>query len=137
LRIALAAANAARSFQPTRSRGEADAAWPSLVSYYGFLARAAPSSFDIEQAAKVELDWWQARREQVPPEVYGKTIAATSIMLYGRTDELMLQSGIERAQAMAFRDRHRNDMTDADWSEIERRLFKAYSKLRPSVNPPL
>jgi hypothetical protein len=72
----------------------------------------------------------------VPPEVYGKTIAATLAMLYGRTDELMLQSGIERAQAMAFRDRHHNDMTDADWSEIERRLFKAYSKLRRSVNPP-
>ena len=72
----------------------------------------------------------------MPPEAYGKTIAATSAMLYSKTDELMQQSGIERAQAMAFRDQHRNDMTDADRSEIEFRLFKAYSKLRRSVNPP-
>ncbi len=136
LDIALAAANAARTFQPTRSREEANAALPSLVSYYALLARAAPASFDVEQAAQLELDWWQARREDVPPEVYGRTIAATSAMLYGKTDELMLEAGVERARAMAFRDQHRNDMTGAEWSEIERRLFKAYSKLQRSVKPP-
>ena len=136
MKIALASANAARTFQPTRSREEANAALPSLVSYYDLLARAAPAPFHAEQAARLELDWWQARREDVPPEIYGKTIAATSAMLYAKTDELMLQAGIERAQAMAFRDQHRNDMTDADWSEIELRLFKAYSKLQRSVKPP-
>lgn len=134
-KIAVAAANAARTFQPTRSRDEANAALPALVSYYRLMARAAPASFDIDQAAKLELDWWQARREDVPPETYGKTIAATSAMLCGKSDDLMEQSGVERAQAMAFRDRHRNDMTAADWSAIELRLFKAYSKLRRSVNP--
>jgi hypothetical protein len=136
LKIALAAANAARTFQPTRSRDEANAALPALVTYYGLLARAAPARFDVDQAARLELDWWQARREDVPPEVYGKTIAATSAMLYGKSDELMLQSGVERAQAMAFRDQHRGDITDADWSAIELRLFEAYSKLRRSVYPP-
>lgn len=135
LKIALAAANAARTFQPTRSREEANAALPSLVSYYRLLARAAPATFDVDQAARLELDWWQARREDVPPETYGRTIAATSSLLYGKSDDLMMQSGIERAQAMAFRDQHRNDMTDADWSAIELELFKAYSKLRRSVNP--
>jgi hypothetical protein len=68
----------------------------------------------------------------VPPETYGRTTAA---LLYGKSDESMLQSGIDRAQAMAFRDQHRNTMTDADWSSIEMRLFKTYSKLRRSVNP--
>jgi hypothetical protein len=135
VKIAVAAANAARTFQPTRSRDEANAAFPSLVSYYRLMARAAPVSFDVDEAAKLELDWWQARREDVPPETYGKTIAATSAMLYGKSDDLMVQSGVERAQAMAFRDQHRNDMTAADWSAIELRLFKAYSKLRRSVNP--
>lgn len=136
LRIALAAASSARTFQPTRSRDEANAALPALVTYYSLLARGAPSQFDVGQVARLELDWWQARREDVPPEVYGKTIAATSAMLYGKSDELILQSGIERAQAMAFRDQHRGDMTDADWSAIEFRLLKAYSKLRRNVSPP-
>src|SRR5437016_4731961 len=78
-----------------------------------------------------------AVREDVPAETYGRTIAATSALLYGRSDELMLQSGVERAQAMAFRDQHRNTMADANWSAIELRLFKAYSKLRRSINPVL
>jgi hypothetical protein len=33
-RIALSAAHAAKTFQPTRSRAEADAALPELVTYY-------------------------------------------------------------------------------------------------------
>jgi hypothetical protein len=66
-KIAVAATNAARTFQPTRSRDGANAALPSLVSYYRLMARAAPVSFDADQAAKLELDWWQARREEVPP----------------------------------------------------------------------
>ena len=41
VRIALSAARAARTFQPTRSRQEADAALPDLVTYYGLLQQAA------------------------------------------------------------------------------------------------
>jgi DNA polymerase I-like protein with 3'-5' exonuclease and polymerase domains len=48
----------------------------------------------------------------------------------------MLQFASSGPRAIAFRDQHRNDMMDADWSAIELRLFKAYSKLRRSVNPP-
>jgi len=61
-------------------------------------------------------------------------VLETAMLLYGKSDELMVQSGVDRAQAMAFRDQHRDDMTAADWSAIELRLFKAYSKLRRSVN---
>jgi hypothetical protein len=42
VRIALSAAQAARAFQPTRSRSESDAALPHLVTYYGLLRNAAP-----------------------------------------------------------------------------------------------
>ncbi|UEM17198.1 hypothetical protein J4G43_024990 [Bradyrhizobium barranii subsp. barranii] len=40
LQIALGAAGAARTFQPTRSRREADAALPALVGYYRDFASA-------------------------------------------------------------------------------------------------
>ena len=66
-RIALAAARAARTFQPTRSREEANAALPSLLSYYGLLQTATGSRFDRAALARRELDWWQARREQARP----------------------------------------------------------------------
>src|SRR5215470_4071370 len=61
LRIALSAARAARAFQPTRSRAAAAAALPDLIVYYQLLRPAAPNAFDIDAAARLELDWWQAR----------------------------------------------------------------------------
>ena len=133
VRIALDAADAARRFQPTTSRREADAALPALIAYYGILAGAAPARFDVEKAARLELDWWQARREAVSAEDYGRTIAATSAMVYGRDDDLIRQAGIERARAMAYRDARGSSITEADWSEIEAQLRGAYEKLRRSV----
>jgi hypothetical protein len=62
LHIAFSAAEAARTFQPTRSRREADAALPGLVAYYRDCAPAAPVTFDVEEAARLELDWWQGAR---------------------------------------------------------------------------
>ncbi|MBR0780097.1 hypothetical protein [Bradyrhizobium iriomotense] len=64
LHVAFNAAEAARTFQPTRSRREADAALPALMAYF---APAAPVAFDVEAAARLELDWWQARREAAAP----------------------------------------------------------------------
>jgi hypothetical protein len=52
VRIALAAAQAARTFQPTRSREAANAALPALVTYYRLLASATPGCFDVEEAAR-------------------------------------------------------------------------------------
>jgi hypothetical protein len=40
------------------------------VTYYRLLASAVPGGFDVAQAARLELDWWQARRE---PWVRGNT----------------------------------------------------------------
>ena len=59
-RIALSAAQVAKAFQPTRSRETANAALPPLVTYYRLLASATPGGFDVEEAARLELDWWQA-----------------------------------------------------------------------------
>lgn len=70
LHIAFSAAEAARTFQPMRSRREADAALPALVAYYRDFAPAAPVAFDVEEAARLELDWWQARREAVDPPAF-------------------------------------------------------------------
>src|SRR5207244_2949698 len=41
--------------------------------------RAVP--VDTELAARTELDWWQARREAVPPQTYGRTIARVATLL--------------------------------------------------------
>jgi hypothetical protein len=134
-RIALSAAQAAKTFQPTRSRAEADAALPSLVTYYGLLLPAAPVAFDASEAARLELDWWQARREKIGPKDYGRTVAEIAALTYGksRDDPAMLESGIVRAEAMAYRDARYRSMIEADWSEIETQLLRAYRLLKTSV----
>jgi hypothetical protein len=135
-RIALSAAQAAKTFQPTRSRAEADAALPSLVTYYGLLQPAAPVAFDVSRAARLELDWWQARREKIGPKDYGRTVAEVAALTYGksRDDPAMLESGIVRAEAMAYRDARYKSMTEADWSEIETQLLRASRLLKASVD---
>ena len=50
-------AQAAKSFQPTRSREAAEAALPPLVTYYRLLVSALLGGFDVAQAARLELDW--------------------------------------------------------------------------------
>jgi hypothetical protein len=135
-RMALSAAQAAKTFQPTRSRAEADAALPALVTYYGVLQPAAPATFDVNEAARLELDWWQARREKVGPKDYGRTVAEVAALTYGksRDDPRILESGIARAEAMAYRDARYKSMTEANWSEIETQLLRAYRLLKASVD---
>jgi hypothetical protein len=134
-RIALAAAQAARAFQPTRSRSAAKAALPALETYYRLLSSAVPGGLDAAQAAGLELDWWQARREAVAPQQYGVTIARVSAIIYGKAadDPSLLTAGIGRAEAMAYRDEIGEAITDSDWSEIECRLRRAYWSLKAAA----
>ena len=133
--IALAAAQAAKAFQPTRSHEAADAALPPLVTYYRLLASATSGGFDVAEAARLELDWWQARREAVAPRQYGVTVARVAAITYGKPADhpSLLISGIGRAEAMAYRDARGLSMTDPDWSEIECRLRRAYRSLQAAV----
>jgi len=135
VRIALAAAQAARTFQPTRSREAANAALPDLVAYYRLLASATPDGFDVAEAARLELDWWQARREKVNPSDYGVTVARVAAITYGKRpdDPVIVQSGIGRAEAMAYRDAKRQAMAEQDWLVIEGQLLRAYQQLKAAV----
>jgi hypothetical protein len=135
VRIAFLAARAAKRFQPSRSRAEADAALPDLLDYYAVLARAAPVHVDVDKAAHSELDWWQARREKVAPDDYGPVAARVSTLLYGvDVDNAKIRrSGVLRARAMAYRDAHGVAMTEVDWAEIAGQLDASYRLLKQAI----
>src|ERR1700760_1089905 len=61
---------AAQVFQPTTGRAEAQIALPWLVKYYTLLRDRSGEAFDAEAAARMELDWWQLRREHATPQQY-------------------------------------------------------------------
>ncbi|WOH63078.1 hypothetical protein [Bradyrhizobium sp. BWA-3-5] len=127
-------AQAAKAFQPTRSREAANVALPPLVTHYRLLASAAPGGFGVEEAARLELDWWQARREAVGPEQYGVTVARVAAITYCKQPDepSLLISGIGRTEATAYRDARAGD-DDQDWSKIECRLRRAYESLKATV----
>jgi hypothetical protein len=132
-RMALAAAHAARLFQTTQSRDEANAALPALEVYYRLLEKGVSTAFDYDKAAQLELDWWQARRDKAPPQDYGRTIAATTALVYGVDNPLITEAGVMRAQAMAYRDERGRAMTAADWNMVQQRLAAAYGKLKQGL----
>jgi hypothetical protein len=131
--LAVTAARAAKTFQPSTSREEAEAALPSLVSHFAILARAAKAPVEVEDVARTELAWWQARREAVPTEQYGLIIARVATMLYGVDGEDVRRFGEQRAQAMAYRDARGDNITEADWARITERLEVAYRLLKNAL----
>jgi hypothetical protein len=134
VRLAVAAGRAAKAFQPSKSRAEAEAAIPYLVDYFRMLARAAPVQVDVEDAARTELAWWQARREAVPPEQYGAIIARVTTLLYGAEGEDVRRSAVIRAEVMDYRDAHSENTSEADWAKIEDQLQLAYRLLKKAVS---
>jgi hypothetical protein len=134
VKIAAAAARAARAFQPSTSRTAAQVALPFLEEYFGLLAHATPVPLDIEATARAELEWWQARREAIAPQTYGAMIARVSTLLYGRDSEKLREAGVLRAEAMAYRDARDGAIVDADWLAIEKRLTAAYEILKREVS---
>ena len=136
VRLAVAAARAAKSFQPSTSRTHAEAAIPHLEGYFRILARAVPGGADVEEAARTELAWWQARRENVAPEQYGAIIARVTTLLYGVDNADIRRAGVVRAQAMEYRDAHGSAVTEADWLEVAGQLQLAYRLLKKAVSWP-
>ena len=82
LAIAWYAARAAQIFQPTRSRAEAQKALPMLERYYAVLRERGGETFDEREAARLELDWWQLRRENAQPAEYGSVIVRTTFVVF-------------------------------------------------------
>jgi hypothetical protein len=105
-----------------------------LESYYGIVRHATRISFDVSEAARLELQWWQERRRDVPPAQYARTIARLSGFIHGVGEVEAMESALLRTQAMVYRDARRDGkMTDADWEEVSRQLTAAYTVLKNEV----
>lgn len=133
VRLAVSAAGAARTFQPTKSRTAAQAALPQLVTYFGVLAKGAPVSFDLETAARTELDWWQARREGRSADTYGPTVAKVSALIYGVDNARVREAGVLKAKAMDYRDARGQAMTEQDWALVTEQIRASYRALKQGL----
>jgi hypothetical protein len=136
-RLAWFAAKSARIFQPTRGRAEAQAALPDLVRYYGVIRERSAETFDPSEAARLELEWWQLRREEATPAQYGAVVAQVTEELYGVKNDALRKSGQLRAEMMEYRDERRDTgLEEGDWMHIKAGLTQAYELLKSGINSP-
>lgn len=132
--IAWYAARAAQTFQPTRGRAEAQKALPLLERYFAVLRRHGGENFDVVEAARIELDWWQLRRENSLPAQYGSVIARTTAVVFRADNADIRRAGLLRAEMMTYRDQRRDGrMQASDWAHIESELARSYAALRAGI----
>jgi hypothetical protein len=133
--LAWYAAKAAKVFQPTHSRAEAEKALPILEKYYSVMRRHSRERFDPAKAARFELEWWQLRREKATSQQYGTVVAAVASELYGTHGMAITQSALLRAQMMQYRDeRSTGPMKSEDWTYIADGLTRSYQLLKSAVS---
>lgn len=137
VRIAWHAAQAALRFQPTRSRVEAEAALPALERHFAVIRTGTGERFDVGEVARLELDWWQLRRENKTWEEYAPAVAKVSAAVYGISEGDALTSARLRSEMMAFRDARRDRaISKVEWSRIEEGLRESWERLRTAVSAP-
>jgi hypothetical protein len=133
IRLARSAANSAIAFKDSTDDATADLALPALRDYFQIIHDHSDCTFDVDQAAKLELNWWKLRRHKVGPVEYGHAIAKATACIYGVRSDTLEEYAQLRAEAMDYRDQHDGTMTDADWDHVEQLLKKSFAALRAQV----
>jgi hypothetical protein len=120
-----------------------DAARACMASFYGLVARAHGETFDVPEAARLEVEWWRIHR-QLQRERTGdddaplaEALAALYAHVYGVTPERARLAGDERAYAMNVSDRWVDagcDRRSPLVGEERRALVRSYAALLAAVH---
>lgn len=131
------AAHAAVVFQRGHNRGEYQRALPDLVDYYAIIRRSADVPFSVDQAARLELEWWIVHRERArhAPEDLENSLAALQGAIYRRPEGLFRNHARARARAMLLRDdaQANGGVSEQDWKAIGRLLDASWVSLEEAV----
>src|ERR1700694_1800625 len=107
--------------------------------FYALVKRVHHENFDVEQAARLEVNWWVAHR-QVFGQADNKPLVEALVDLYAATfrvpRERVREAAFRRAGAMRYSDRWVNESKTSDsplLAQVEVELFKSYTALRDLV----
>jgi hypothetical protein len=136
-RVAYYAANAAFVFQKGKQRSDYEEALPDLVSFYQSLRNMSDIPFDVDRAARLELEWWIIHRERAkhPAADLEHALAELQAEIYRVPIERLQEHGRLRAEAMAIRDTKADTVgvTEADWARIDELLHQSWRSLAVAV----
>jgi hypothetical protein len=136
--VAFHAARGAAVFQKGQKHSDYEKALPDVREFYGAIRRVSSEPFDIERAARLELDWWIVHRERAahPREDLDRNLAELQGELYHLPTDRVMEHARLRAEAMLIRDRAAESGTPSgeQWAEIERLLRSSWRSLWEVVN---
>jgi hypothetical protein len=117
--VAYQASKAAFVFKDGHNRADYEKALPNLINFYSAIHKVSDIDFDVEKAAKLELEWWIIHRErkQHPAGDLERALANLPAEIYHIPSERLLEHARLRAEAMTIRDdkAEAGGVTEADW----------------------
>jgi hypothetical protein len=136
-RVAYHAAKAAFIFKDGRQRSDYEKALPDLIEFYKSLREISDIQFDVDRAAKLELEWWIIHRERSrhPPADLDRALADLQAEIYHVPAEKLMEHARLRAEAMRIRDTKAESggVTEEDWAKIGELLRDSWRSLRDAV----
>jgi hypothetical protein len=136
--VAYQAAKAAFVFKDGRSRADYEKALPNLVNFYAAIRTMSNTPFDVDRAARLELEWWiiHREREKHAPEDLVRALAELPAEIYRVPAERLMEHARLRAEAMLLRDdkAEAGGMAEQDWAKIEELLRASWQSLWKAVN---
>lgn len=136
--VAYQAARAAFVFKGGHNRQEYEKALPYLVSFYTSVQKVSDIPFDVDKAAKLELEWWIIHRERDKhtPGDLERALAELSAELYQMPAERFAEYARLRTEAMTIRDTKADQggVTEADWARIDALLHQSWQSLFKEAN---
>ena len=136
--VAYQAAKAAFVFKEGKQRVDYEKALPNLVNYYTAIRAMSDTPFDVERAAKLELEWWIVHRQRAKhqPGDLAQALADLQAELFRLPAERFQEHARLRAEAMTIRDDKAaaSGVSEADWQHIEELLRGSWQSLWKAVN---
>ncbi|HEV2763941.1 MAG TPA: hypothetical protein VGV38_13245 [Pyrinomonadaceae bacterium] len=136
--VAYRAAKAAFVFKDGRGRADYERALPDLVKFYEEIREVSDVPFDVERAARLELEWWIIHRERRrhQPGDLERALAELAAELYRVPAANLAEHARLRAEAMAVRDTRaeQGGVTEQDWQRIDQLLHASWQSLWKAVN---
>ncbi len=136
--IAVHAARAAFVFKDGKKREDYEKALPHLVKFYQAISDGSDSPFDVDKAARLEVEWWIIHRQRArhKPAELDRALAELPAEIYREPVENMMEHARLRAEAMTIRDKkaEASGVTEEDWKQIEVLLLASWRSLWKAVN---
>ncbi|HEX8185278.1 MAG TPA: hypothetical protein VF747_11015 [Blastocatellia bacterium] len=136
--VAYQASRAAFVFKDGHNRAEYERALPYLVSFYTAIRKVSDIPFDVDHAARLELEWWIVHRERKNHAAgdLDRALAELPAEIYAVPADRLMEHARLRAEAMTIRDTkaEAGGVTESDWANIDELLHASWRSLSLAVN---